>query len=202
MRLFRRGLVPISNRRVQPEIGRMGLARLSPFLGRRALRSATELTANVTMAFAAVVASVFLIHRLVTEPSPLPEPPVVYEPSERLPEGLPPSIFDAERVVLVHVRSSCGYCTDSMAFYRRLARHQAPGLKLVVVSEEPEAVLVTYLDKQGLKPAQIVRIEPGYFRNSTTPLVIVANSSRTVLGSWLGLLEQEREQEVLGLLGL
>jgi hypothetical protein len=89
-----------------------------------------------------------------------------------------------------------------MAFYRRLARHQAPGLKLVVVSEEPEAVLVTYLDKQGLKPAQIVRIEPGYFRNSTTPLVIVANSSRTVLGSWLGLLEQEREQEVLGLLGL
>lgn len=155
---------------------------------------------NVTMAVAAVAASVFLIHRLVTEPAPRQAPSVVYDQSEQLPQGLPSSVFESQRVALLHVRSTCVYCTESMAFYRTLAKQRAPGTKVVVVGEESEDILTDYLEKHGLKADQLVRIEPGYFRNSTTPLVVVTDSGRTVLGSWLGMLDQKREQEVLRLI--
>lgn len=170
-------------------------------LKRSAIR-ASELAANVAMASAAVVASLFLVHRLVTEPPHPQEPPIVYDQSEQLPKGLPPSVFDSRRVVLLHVRSSCGYCTNSMAFYRKLVKHRAAGTKVVLIGEESEDILAAYSERHGLNPDQIVRIEPGYLRDATTPLVIVADSGRTVLGSWLGQLEQKREEEqVLRLIG-
>lgn len=165
------------------------------------LRTVSELAANGMMTAAALVACVFLINRLLAEPAVQQAPPAVYDQSERLPDGLPPSVFEAKRIALVHVRSTCGFCTESMPFYRALAAQRASGNKVVVVGAEPEPVLAAYLQKQGFRPDQVVQIDRAYFRNDTTPLIVVTDSARTVVGSWLGMLDDKREQEVLRLLG-
>lgn len=167
---------------------------------REAIRNISELAANITLAIAATIAAVFLVGRMrQPEPAPAEAPRAIYDQSEKLPEGLPASVFEADRVTLVHVRSTCGYCTASMPFYRKLASQRAAGNKVVVVGSEPEAVLAAYLEKQGLKPDQVVQIDPKYFRYNSTPLVIVTDSARTVVRSWMGMLDGANEQEVLKL---
>jgi hypothetical protein len=164
---------------------------------RETLRFVSELAANGSLAVAAIVAALFLVDRLRDVRTEQGAAVAIYDESEKIPEGLPQSVFEARRVVLLHVRSTCGFCTASMPFYRKLASLRAAGNKIVVVGSEPDAVLSAYLAKQGLKPDDVVQINRQFFRDNTTPLVVVTDSARTVLRSWMGMLDGAGEQEVL-----
>lgn len=167
---------------------------------RETFRIIAEFAANVSLAIAALTSAVFLVGRLPDADVQTTAPVAVYDRSEKLPEGLPASVFDADRVALLHVRSTCGYCTASMPFYRKLAAQRSAGAKVVVVGSEPDGVLSAYLEKQGLKPDQVVQIDRKYFRDNTTPLIVVTDSARSVVRSWMGMLDGASEQEVLKLL--
>lgn len=162
------------------------------------LQAIVNTAANVVTIVAGIAASVFLYTRL-PERKPVPEASPVYDVSERLPVPLPVSLGQGERIVMLSLRSSCRYCTESMAFYRKLQTERSPETKLVVVGLESIDKLTEYAERYGLKPDAIRTVEPGFLRTSFTPFLVVTDSERTILGSWAGLLTPARETEVLDL---
>jgi thioredoxin-related protein len=87
-----------------------------------------------------------------------------------------------------------------MAFYKRLSAQPtlpAGALQLSVVSVEPERQMREYLVRQGLDvPTVVPGLEVG-FTMAATPTLVLADKSGKVVASWEGLLDAEREQDVL-----
>ncbi|HST08254.1 MAG TPA: hypothetical protein VLJ83_08775 [Gemmatimonadaceae bacterium] len=160
------------------------------------LRDTLGLAANVTTIVAGIIASLFLTERMgVDRERATPAP--LYDVAEELPEELPFDVHNGEQVVLLSVRSTCVFCTQSMPFYRQLQRDRGASTKLMVVGDESVEKLTEYAARNGLKPDSIATIRPKLLRTSVTPFLVIADSQKRVVGSWVGMLTEHGQKEVI-----
>ena len=109
---------------------------------------------------------------------------------------------EAEKTVLLFVRSTCKYCTASMPFYRELANRIAQkgvNTRLVIVGPEDEAVTKEYLDQHELSVFHVLKLgvdQSSAFGVLGTPTMVVVGRDGKLLASWRGQLPKEREREV------
>jgi hypothetical protein len=110
------------------------------------------------------------------------------------------SYAEARATLLLHVKSSCPYCTQSMAFYRRVREmtKQRQGVPFVVVGVESPDVLQRYLGEHGVAVDRVISA-PG--TPQPTPTLILVDSQGVVRDVWLGLQSAEGEQRVLRQIG-
>lgn len=101
------------------------------------------------------------------------------------------------RTLVFALQRSCHFCSESMAFYRELARRHDPSIRLVVVAPDDEASAKQYVADNGFAPDAIVRSDLLALNVGGTPTLVLASASGVIERVWLGKLTPAREQEVL-----
>ena len=135
-----------------------------------------------------------------------PPPPRIqeYKPGDRV-DGLPSVDFQkSPRTLLLVVRSGCHYCRDSMPFYRILAstsRAQLKGLRLIGVCTEGKEACTRFLRDENVELDDTVAVRPGVLRVRGTPTLVLVDASAKVIRMWTGQLQEDKQREVLGILG-
>jgi thioredoxin-related protein len=114
--------------------------------------------------------------------------------------GSLPGVSYARRplTLVLFERSTCQYCTQSMPLYQSLSRMiDRERIQFVVASSEGKETSEAYLRSYDVVADRVVQLEPAssYPIHGTPTLVIVDNRGK-VRHSWVGLLDDRREQEV------
>lgn len=105
------------------------------------------------------------------------------------------SYSDAPLSLVLYLRSSCHYCTESMPFYRTLTEAPHRGrVKFVAVSAEDEEVTRTYLDHYGVV---VDRVASYRGRVRATPTLVAVDSAGIVNHVWIGKQPAQGQQEIL-----
>ena len=111
------------------------------------------------------------------------------------------TLTDAPKTLVMFLRSTCRYCTDSVPFYRRLI-DRTSRTPVVAVSFEPEETLRSYLAEHGLRPDRVVSASRGSLRLTATPTLLLVSASGRIEKIWRGLQRTEKEAEILLATGL
>jgi hypothetical protein len=112
---------------------------------------------------------------------------------------LPKPISSSARYTLVmYVRSTCHFCTESMSFYQGLSQEHAAGAKWkwVVAAAEPVAAARAYLASHKVVPDDVLSVEPGV----PTPTLVLVDQNGIIKKVWMGALDQLGQEEVRGAL--
>lgn len=128
--------------------------------------------------------------------------PAVYEVGDQFPsiEGL--SFAEHEQTVVLVVRSTCRFCTESLGFYRQLIDSREPiRTQFVAVTDEPTAVCADYLRENGVGVDQTIEVQAGSLKIRGTPTVVLLDRRGVVRALWSGRLPPEAEDEVVRTLG-
>lgn len=106
-----------------------------------------------------------------------------------------------DRNIVLFARSNCRFCSESMAFYRRLSAEVRPrNVQFVVAGGEPEAVLSQYLASHQLAVDRVVSMATPPEGVRVTPTLAVLDKNGAVVQSWVGKLPTEDEKAVERLL--
>lgn len=126
-----------------------------------------------------------------------------------LPQSLPrggqiPGLRDVvwtDRNVVVFVRSTCHFCSESMPFYRAMAgQAHAAGARFVVAGEESRDIIAGYMRSNAVTPDDVVSASPESTGVHATPTLAIVDRRGTILDSWVGRLTPDAEQRVKSLL--
>lgn len=108
--------------------------------------------------------------------------------------GIDPA--NAPRTLIMALDSGCGFCQESMPFYRRLLEHDTSDVQIVVAAPPYDTGIGDYLASEGVEPDSVVFAEPGALPVSGTPTLLLVDGEGLVTHAWIGLLSADREQEV------
>jgi hypothetical protein len=120
------------------------------------------------------------------------------------PLPLPAAVPQGQRgTVALFVSKDCHFCSESMAFYRRLATvTSAPpcSVKMVALGpkeREKREDIEAYLAVHNLSVDAIDMVDFPTVNVSGTPTLVVEDGSKLVRGIWVGKLSEIKENEVL-----
>jgi peroxiredoxin len=155
----------------------------------------TNSIANIISCLAGIAICCLVASRFAASASPMDRRFVVGQQLEPI-AGVP---FDqSPNTVLVFVRSTCQFCTNSMGFYRSLAeRAPASNFRLVVVSVEHPDVTRAYLKKHAVSPTAVAQAAASHPGGRTTPTLVVIDQRGVIRRFWSGQLDDARQHEVL-----
>lgn len=106
-----------------------------------------------------------------------------------------------DRTLLLVLSKGCHFCSESARFYRRLAREarQRQGdVQLVAVLPQDEPTARGYLAELGVDIGEVRTAPLDALKVPGTPTLILVDRSGKVLGSWVGQLPPDGEEEVVG----
>lgn len=102
------------------------------------------------------------------------------------------------RTVVLALSTTCHYCSESAAFYRKLiseaVKHRVP---VVAVLPQPTAEGRSYLDALGLHVQDVLQTPLDAVDAAATPTLLVVDKSGSISKAWVGKLAPERESQVL-----
>lgn len=159
-----------------------------------------ERAMNVAIIVACVAIAMSAASRLYPA-APVPAVPRAgYEPGDSIGDIPGVEWGASERTLLVVVRSTCRFCTESMDFYRRLTSGSRVS-KLVGVGTEPPETLRDYFSSHDV-PIDVVSVPEGIMRVTGTPTLILVDRRGTVERVWLGRIDPRQEQQVIAALSV
>lgn len=162
------------------------------------LKHPLEVVTNVAVLIAAVVTITFFARAYVSSNV------------RRSPAKLPAEIAlgdlenfnyaDSPRTLILALSTGCKYCYASVPFYQTLlAKQQAsttPARIIAVFPETGESVKA-FLQKTELKFDYRAGTDFSKLHVSSTPTLILVDSSKNIVDSWIGALSHDSEDEVL-----
>lgn len=168
-------------------------------------KSKLDTIANIAIIIVCVIASVVLVRNFFFQPQqPAGGPPTV-EKGERL-EALQAAVpAGADRTLLLVLSPQCGYCTQSMPFYKRLVderNQKGSNVKVVAAVPSPEARQEEQasLTSAGVKPDALIDVDFSAIKVAGTPTVLLVDNKGEVLDVWVGKLDKKAENKVLATL--
>lgn len=105
----------------------------------------------------------------------------------------------ARATLVLFLRSTCRFCTDSMPFYRQtldLEPARSGALQVIAASYETVEVTKAYLQSHGVDVKSVVSITPGTARFQGTPTIVLVDASGRVIREWGGFLPPDAEAEL------
>ena len=159
-----------------------------------------ELAANLAIIIVAILLGVVLLRNYLLR-SPVPtKAPAAAEIQAGTKLSLPGVDWNAGKQTLVMALSTkCHFCTESAAFYQRLAQERARNLHLRLVAVFPQASQESeeYLKGLAVNVDDVKQSELASLGVSGTPTLILLNNAGVVEDSWRGKLNDDRQGEVL-----
>jgi len=159
-----------------------------------------DVLANV----ATVVACCIVSYVLLTRSAAPPMSSADYKAGEQMDKLRDVDYSQAAQTLVMFVRSSCHFCTESMPFYERVAishAHTSGHLHIVALTGEPVETTAKYLADHSVAIDQVVPIDSNGSRFTGTPTLVLVDRNGTVTHAWRGKLNEERERELFQLLG-
>lgn len=104
--------------------------------------------------------------------------------------------------VIIALQEGCAFCSESGYFYRQLTQEVSEKNNLAIVAVLPNAVESSreYMKTLGV-PINEIRQSPLISIGiSSTPTLLIADKTGTVVSGWVGKLSSEKETEVLQIL--
>ena len=105
-----------------------------------------------------------------------------------------------DHTLLVALRSSCHFCSESLPLYRQVVATRDAGrwpLRIAAVCMEPLSECMEYLRRNSLTVDQIVEADRHSLRVTGTPTVLLVNKSGRIDRIWVGHLSPSKETELL-----
>lgn len=130
---------------------------------------------------------------------------IQYQPGEVLLQVPETAVSGSERTLFFQVRSTCQYCAGALPFYRQLVtriRSAIPGLRLVGIAGEAGDVASSYLRRNSIELDFVITASPKDPRQGMTPALVMVDSRRRVIGSWIGVLSDEQQRDIETTIGL
>ncbi len=126
--------------------------------------------------------------------------PETYGPGDLVPSIADYSYQSATATLVLAVRSTCPYCTESMPFYRQLAdsvRGTGGKVKLLAVSTEPATTVVDYFKAHAVDIEVVRTVPEGQLVIPGTPTLLLVDSEGRVRDRWVGMQPREQEEVIL-----
>jgi hypothetical protein len=124
---------------------------------------------------------------------------VVSKPSSGRNISLPGVDFSrSNKTLLLFLQQDCDICIESLPFYRKLLHtFQDPNdVNLVLITPNQPGIASEFFKNEGLKFESVLQGKRGLLGVQLTPTLILADSTGTVYGSWIGQLSTEQETEI------
>jgi hypothetical protein len=100
--------------------------------------------------------------------------------------------------VLLMLSSRCGYCRESLPFYRIISDNRKAGnIRVIAVFPNNLEEGKTFLSSQGVVADQIVEASFDALNVSAIPTIALADERGTVLQAWVGMLPKSKQKSVL-----
>jgi hypothetical protein len=114
-------------------------------------------------------------------------------------KGLLPSQEQAQLVV--KLSSKCEYCALSIPYLRTLEKllvDKKIGIPIILATQEEPELIKRYIDRNELRFDAIVDLRANHSKlaNCPVPYVLLLDKRGTVVGNWLGLLTEDRFNDV------
>lgn len=106
----------------------------------------------------------------------------------------------ASRAVLISLRSTCRFCTDSMPLFKRLyeqAKRDFPTVRFIGVSAEPVDVTREYLRTHGVTFDDVISVPTTVRLVSFTPTVALVDGLGSVENLWAGVVHEKSLESIL-----
>ena len=113
--------------------------------------------------------------------------------------ALPPHDFGAaRRTIVLAMNSSCGYCNESIAFYRQVVEAaNKNNVQVIAISQEKEISFKKYLSQSQLNIDARPQVDLNSYGIAATPTAILIDENGLILDFWVGKLSQESEKQVI-----
>jgi hypothetical protein len=120
--------------------------------------------------------------------------PEVFPARTELPAAYPRPAGTGQ--LLVAFQPDCGFCIDSVPFYKKLSAYcQRVGIDFRVITlQSPSVVRAIVVADEG---HDVDVVQMPHFDFSGTPAVVLTDAQNRVVASWLGWLSPRLEQEVI-----
>ena len=163
---------------------------------RTALWKALDFTISITVILSGAAAVyVAAAHYLGSAPNVAPNS-AEYQAADRFAEIPGLDFSAASSTLVVAVRSTCRFCTESMEFYRRLIS-LSPRARIVFLGTEPQEALNQYVKEHQIAPDVVVSVKRGSTNLPRTPVVVHVGSDSIIRAVWVGKLPEQGEKEVI-----
>ena len=98
------------------------------------------------------------------------------------------------------MNTRCGYCNESIPFYKQLVEAQQSSdqnVRLVAVLPNSEVEVKQYMQQQQLNISTVPKVNLQTLKVAGTPTIILVDNGGRVLDFWVGKLPQDSEQQVI-----
>ena len=101
--------------------------------------------------------------------------------------------------LIMALSEDCIFCQESMPFYRRLTALDTARVQIVVAAPPHESGMAAYLASEGVTLDALI-VNTGALPVRGTPALLVVDTEGLVTHAWMGMLDSDREAEVLRVL--
>lgn len=164
------------------------------------LTKKVEMAANVAIILVAVLLAAVLTRQYLF---PAQNQNQAQRPAPPVPQnGKPVTLADVDwkkngKTLLLVVSSTCRFCTDSAPFYQRLVKERGSAQVIALVPQPPEEGRA-YMQKLGVEVADVRQVSLAELGVGGTPTLILVDGEGKVSGAWVGALQPDKENEVIG----
>jgi len=115
------------------------------------------------------------------------EPPT-YKPGDSFEVPVEMSFDTADKTIVLVLRSTCVFCTESMPFYRTLIAAAKSGgvTQAIVLGSEDEQTTRTYVSQHALEVDRVASVPSTSLKVSGTPTVVLVDRKGKVQNVWVG----------------
>jgi len=104
----------------------------------------------------------------------------------------------SNKTLLLFLQQDCDICIESLPFYRKLLDTftDPHDVKLVLITPNQPEVASEFFKNEGLRFETVLQGKRGLLGVQLTPTLILADSTGTVYGSWIGQLSSQQKTVV------
>lgn len=109
----------------------------------------------------------------------------------------------SQKTLLLFLQHDCNVCIESLPFYRKLIDTfpDSADVQLVLITPNKPDFAEQFFKNAGLSFETVLQGDRGLLGVKLSPTLILADSTGTVHGSWIGQLRPESETEIWTMLG-
>jgi hypothetical protein len=158
-----------------------------------------EMVANIAIIVVAILLGTVLVRTYLYKPQLVPPPSVNLV-------GAKVSVSEvdwtkSEQTLVLALNQDCHFCTESAAFYQKIAKDESIKKKTRLLAVFPHSAQEgeKYLNKLGVPTDDIdlKQVTLSSIRVRGTPTLMLVNSQGLVIDAWLGKLSLDKESEAL-----
>ena len=163
-------------------------------------RSRLSVATDIAVLLLCVTATLVVVTRFFSASS-LPAPPGARQIiGLQLDASVGIDWSNGTRALVLLLHSDCGFCRESMPFYRRLLANRPDNTQIVVVASPQDVRMRDYLASERVAPDAVVSVEPSALPIRVTPALFVVDTTGTITHAWIGRLDDDREAAVIDVL--